>query len=111
MAKLQHMCLCECDHLPQIKTIHSLIITNKGKMGNHEYSENTKIVGPLGIEPSLHAPEACVLPVYYGPPSLKLRRAKPVQTLTVGMEGFEPSQDCSYTLLKRTRIPIPPHAH
>ena len=24
-------------------------------------------VGPLGIEPSLHAPEACVLPVYYGP--------------------------------------------
>src|SRR3989344_8517099 len=29
----------------------------------------------------------------------------------VGMEGFEPSQDCSYTLLKRTRIPIPPHAH
>ncbi len=24
-------------------------------------------VGLLGIEPSLHAPEACVLPVYYSP--------------------------------------------
>ena len=35
-------------------------------------------------------------------------RKKPIKT--VGMEGFEPSQDCSYTLLKRTRIPIPPHA-
>ena len=27
----------------------------------------TLFVGPLGIEPSLHAPEACVLPVYDGP--------------------------------------------
>ena len=25
------------------------------------------VVGPPGIEPGLHAPEACVLPVYYGP--------------------------------------------
>ncbi len=25
------------------------------------------VVGMLGIEPSLHAPEACVLPVYYIP--------------------------------------------
>jgi hypothetical protein len=24
-------------------------------------------IGLLGIEPSLHAPEACVLPVYYSP--------------------------------------------
>ena len=24
-------------------------------------------VGALGIEPNLHAPEACVLPVYYAP--------------------------------------------
>lgn len=30
-----------------------------------------RLVGPSGIEPDLHAPEACVLPVYYGP--LKLR--------------------------------------
>lgn len=26
-------------------------------------------VGPPGIEPGLHAPHACVLPVYYGPMS------------------------------------------
>lgn len=26
-----------------------------------------KLVGPPGIEPGLHAPHACVLPVYYGP--------------------------------------------
>ena len=26
-----------------------------------------KSVGPPGIEPGLHAPHACVLPVYYGP--------------------------------------------
>ncbi len=24
-------------------------------------------IGPPGIEPGLHAPHACVLPVYYGP--------------------------------------------
>lgn len=29
----------------------------------------------------------------------------------VGMEGLEPSRDCSHTHLKRARIPIPPHAH
>lgn len=27
----------------------------------------TNIFGLLGIEPSLHAPKACVLPVYYSP--------------------------------------------
>ncbi len=39
MAKLQHMCLCECDHPPQIKTIllNNYIIT--------------PIVGALGFEP------------------------------------------------------------
>lgn len=26
-------------------------------------------VGPPGIEPGLHAPEACVLPAYSGPPT------------------------------------------
>src|SRR3989338_10382837 len=36
------------------------------------------LVGPPGIEPGLYAPHAHVLPVYYGPPSLKLRRASPL---------------------------------
>ncbi len=41
--------------------------------------ENWKleVVGPPGIEPGLNAPHALVLPVYYGPSSLKLRRASP----------------------------------
>ncbi len=34
------------------------------------------MVGMLGIEPSLHAPEACVLPVYYIPISCLLFRTK-----------------------------------
>lgn len=29
----------------------------------------------------------------------------------VGVEGLEPSRTCAHTLLKRARIPIPPHAH
>src|SRR3989344_1863227 len=29
--------------------------------------------GPPGIEPGLHAPEACVLPVYYGPKEDSIR--------------------------------------
>src|SRR5258708_4705850 len=37
-------------------------------------------VGLLGSVPSLYAPEARVLPVYYSPPSLKLRRAGPLKT-------------------------------
>lgn len=32
-----------------------------------QYLLNAALVGMLGIEPSLHAPEACVLPVYYIP--------------------------------------------
>ena len=30
----------------------------------------SELVGLPGIEPGLHAPHACVLPVYYSPPSL-----------------------------------------
>ncbi len=29
----------------------------------------------------------------------------------VGMEGVEPSLDCSNTALNRARLPIPPHPH
>ena len=36
--------------------------------------------GPLGIEPSLPAPKAGVLPVYYGPPASRLMRGNPART-------------------------------
>jgi len=35
---------------------------------------NSQLVGLLGIEPSLHAPHACVLPVYYSPRYLYFSR-------------------------------------
>ena len=46
-------------------------------------------------------------------PSKLLAKAETVRgpVQVVGMEGVEPSRDCSHTLLKRTRMPVPPHAH
>ncbi len=38
-----------------------------------------------------------------------LNRTRPVQV--VGAEGVEPSRTCVHTLLKRTRMPVPPRAH
>ena len=32
-----------------------------------KYETVVKIIGVLGIEPRLHAPKACVLPLYYTP--------------------------------------------
>ena len=43
-------------------------------------SQKSIPVGPSGIEPDLHAPHACVLPVYYGPFTRSL----------VGPLGIEP---------------------
>ena len=40
-----------------------------------------RLVGLSGIEPDLHAPHACVLPVYYSPPE---------EMLFVGPPGIEP---------------------
>ncbi len=49
-------------------------------MPRDRVSKNWKleVVGPPGIEPGLNAPHALVLPVYYGPFSLKLAAGKPV---------------------------------
>lgn|GEM_PF-2682729 len=49
------------------------------------YRYTTARVGVPGIEPGLHAPEACVLPVYYTPMFFVLAFAK-----TVHPSGFEP---------------------
>ncbi len=48
-------------------------------------SSTRVLVGPLGIEPSLHAPEACVLPVYDGPAKNLVSGFLPVHP-----SGFEP---------------------
>ncbi len=39
-------------------------------------------IGPLGIEPSPHAPKACILPIYYGP-SVKSGWARNIHTTTI----------------------------
>jgi hypothetical protein len=46
MAKLQHMCLCECDHPLQIKTICLIMIISKLLMQGNK-------VGALGFEPRI----------------------------------------------------------
>ena len=41
-------------------------------------------IGPPGIEPGLHEPESCVLPVYYGPLYVRNREAIPCAPLCLG---------------------------
>ena len=95
VANLQHMCLCECDHPPQIKIIHlnyimktcrgtrnrllhsqvlfhlALLVRKSLSISQRKQinllSPSLTTFGPLGIEPSLQTPHACVLPIYYGP--------------------------------------------
>ncbi len=54
----------------------------------------SNLVGLLGIEPSLHAPKACVLPVYYSPASvLRFRSGQVAQRIIpkiVSPGGIEP---------------------
>ena len=40
---------------------------SEGGILSIERQELRRTIGPPGIEPGLHAPHACVLPVYYGP--------------------------------------------
>ena len=54
----------------------NLVPPEAGRVRKKLVSERL-LVGVLGIEPSLHEPESCVLPVYDTPPMLKLRRAGP----------------------------------
>ena len=50
------------------------------------YHYTTARVGVPGIEPGLHEPESCVLPVYYTPIFSLCQRTKRVHLV-----GFEPT--------------------
>jgi hypothetical protein len=52
VANLQHMCLCECDHPPQIKIIQLHYIIMSGRPESN----------PLGLRPPWGRAQVCILP-------------------------------------------------